>query len=274
MAAADPAPWMRAADAVEKVPAGRPELIRPRKGRLLAEIAAIPRQEVRWHVAQILPRLDLSAPERAEAVDRLLGFLENPSRIVQVNAMQALATRPPSEIPGTPASWPRSSGCPRRAARPSASGVDGSCRGPGCTTRPRRSPTATEPGDRRAEGSRAGRRVRHRRRGFAGVVARGGAGRPGAIPRTPKSSSSRPGAPDSSASSAWRNGGRTLAGDRRRGGRDGAGGGGGRPWGEGGAAELGQDDEEERHQRRVGEGAGEREAGEDDRAADGGLAED
>ena len=53
---------MRAADAVEKITARRPELLRPHKRRLLTELALIPQQEVRWHVAQMLPRLSLSAP--------------------------------------------------------------------------------------------------------------------------------------------------------------------------------------------------------------------
>jgi hypothetical protein len=58
---------------------------------LLREIAQIEQQEVRWHVAQMLPRLELSAKERAEAVEMLVGYLEDASKIVKTESMQALA---------------------------------------------------------------------------------------------------------------------------------------------------------------------------------------
>ncbi|MGH3140725.1 MAG: hypothetical protein ACRDQE_13420, partial [Gaiellales bacterium] len=67
IASDDPLIAMRAADAVEKVTAVQPELLRPHKRRLLTELASIPQQEVRWHVAQMLPRLSLSARERRQA---------------------------------------------------------------------------------------------------------------------------------------------------------------------------------------------------------------
>ena len=51
IASDDPVIGMRAADAVEKVTARRPELLRPYKRRLLTELALIPQQEVRLHVA-------------------------------------------------------------------------------------------------------------------------------------------------------------------------------------------------------------------------------
>lgn len=82
---------MRAADAVEKASRQRPELLQPYKERLLHGVAAVHQQEVRWHVAQMLPRLRLDAGERAEAVSILESFLRHESKIVAVNAMQALA---------------------------------------------------------------------------------------------------------------------------------------------------------------------------------------
>ena len=51
---------MRAADAAEKITCRRPDLLVACKQRLLDEIAAVPQQEVRWHVAQMLPRLALT----------------------------------------------------------------------------------------------------------------------------------------------------------------------------------------------------------------------
>lgn len=91
IASDDPLIGMRAADAVEKVTARRPELLRPHKRRLLTELALIPQQEVRWHVAQMLPRLSLSALERRQAAAIAESYLGDRSGIVRTCAMQALA---------------------------------------------------------------------------------------------------------------------------------------------------------------------------------------
>ena len=81
---------MRAADAAEKITAQHPELLEPHKVALIGRVAAIDQQEVRWHVAQMVPRLALSEEERRLVAKILLGYLEDKSRIVQVSAMQAL----------------------------------------------------------------------------------------------------------------------------------------------------------------------------------------
>ena len=92
MAVEDPVVRMRAADAVEKATAERPELLdASHRERLLGDFAGIDQAEVRWHVAQLLPRLDLDDRDVDRAVERLSGFLDDESRIVRVNAMQALA---------------------------------------------------------------------------------------------------------------------------------------------------------------------------------------
>lgn len=91
MMAGDPVVRMRAADAVEKVTADRPELLRPYEAALLGPVARIEQQEVRWHVAQMLPRLDLGAEERDVAVAILMDYLQDRSKIVRTSAMQALA---------------------------------------------------------------------------------------------------------------------------------------------------------------------------------------
>jgi len=88
---ADPMIRMRAADVVEKVTARHPEWLRPYKSVLLHRLAEDTQQEVRWHVAQMLPRLDLCSEERARSVGVLIAYLDDRSKIVQVNAMQALA---------------------------------------------------------------------------------------------------------------------------------------------------------------------------------------
>jgi len=87
----DPVIRMRAADAIEKASALNPKLIQPYKREILNTIAAIPQQEVRWHVAQIIPRLQLTPKERDHAVSILFDYLEDKSRIVKTFAMQALA---------------------------------------------------------------------------------------------------------------------------------------------------------------------------------------
>ena len=82
---------MRAADAVEKITAQHPEYLQHYKEKLIKEVARIDQQEVRWHVAQMLPRLELSSKEQATAVQILLGYLDDESRIVKTFSMQALA---------------------------------------------------------------------------------------------------------------------------------------------------------------------------------------
>lgn len=91
MAHEEPLIRMRASDVVEKVTAQRPELLGPFKDRILGQISAIQQQEVRWHVAQLLPRLELDDAEKSLAVTILMGYLRDKSRIVKTFAMQALA---------------------------------------------------------------------------------------------------------------------------------------------------------------------------------------
>jgi hypothetical protein len=87
----DPVVRMRAADAIEKVTVSRPELLQAHKRKLLGKVAAQEQQEVRWHVALLLPRLRLSPKERNQAVAILFDYLEDKSSIVKTFAMQSLA---------------------------------------------------------------------------------------------------------------------------------------------------------------------------------------
>jgi hypothetical protein len=82
---------MRSADAVEKITAVHPEYLQPSKEVLLQRVARSEQQEVRWHVAQMVSRLDLNAQERRAMVSILRGYLEDRSKIVKTCAMQALA---------------------------------------------------------------------------------------------------------------------------------------------------------------------------------------
>ncbi len=87
----DPLVRMRSADAVEKITAEYPEYLRPYKEKLIQQVAATEQQEVRWHVAQMLPRLSLTREERAVVLSILLDYLNDESRIVKTFCMQALA---------------------------------------------------------------------------------------------------------------------------------------------------------------------------------------
>lgn len=87
----DPVVAMRAADAAEKVTAAHPAWIAAHTAQLLGPIAACRQPEVRWHVAQLLPRLPLTDAERAQAAAVLVGFLADRSAIVRTFALDALA---------------------------------------------------------------------------------------------------------------------------------------------------------------------------------------
>ena len=56
----DPVIRMRCADVIEKVSAMHPELLLPFKNTILQRLTKVQQQEVRWHVAAILPRLPLT----------------------------------------------------------------------------------------------------------------------------------------------------------------------------------------------------------------------
>ncbi len=81
----------RSADAAEKASAKRPELLARHKRTLLRMLIGERRKEVRWHLAQMLPRLSLSASERHAAARVVMRWRNtDPSAIVRVCALQAL----------------------------------------------------------------------------------------------------------------------------------------------------------------------------------------
>lgn len=86
----DPGVRMRASDAAEKITRISPELLAPYKGIFLKEVLSQSQQEVRWHAAQMIPRLDLNKVELERVVSCLFGFLDAESKIVRVNSLQAL----------------------------------------------------------------------------------------------------------------------------------------------------------------------------------------
>jgi hypothetical protein len=87
----DPIVRMRAADVAEKVTAEQSAYLQPFKTELIYQVARSEQKEVRWHVAQMLPRLELDANERQVVVEILLGYIDDESKIVKTFSMQALA---------------------------------------------------------------------------------------------------------------------------------------------------------------------------------------
>ena len=82
---------MRAADAAEKVTRTNREVLQPYKKELLGLMAEAGEQELRWHLAVMVPRLLLNAKERQLAASLLSGYLVDRSSIVKTFALQGLA---------------------------------------------------------------------------------------------------------------------------------------------------------------------------------------
>jgi hypothetical protein len=87
----DPVVRMRAADAAEKISAQRAELPHPFKAELLGRAGETSQQELRWHLALMIPRLPLAPTERKRAIALLKEFLSDRSSIVKTCALQGLA---------------------------------------------------------------------------------------------------------------------------------------------------------------------------------------
>jgi len=87
----DPLLRMRAADAAEKVTRKNPEWLSPHRKELLGLLAEAKQQEVRWHLAVMVPRLPLSTRERQLAVSILNSYMVDPSSMVKTFALQGLA---------------------------------------------------------------------------------------------------------------------------------------------------------------------------------------
>ncbi len=82
---------MRCADVAEKVSASRPRWLDRHKDALLGIARQSRQQEVRWHLAQMLPRLVLSPREKQAVIALLFDYLGDESRIVRTFSMTALA---------------------------------------------------------------------------------------------------------------------------------------------------------------------------------------
>lgn len=87
----DPLVRMRAADAAEKVSRSKHQLLQPFKKELLGLMVDATEQELRWHLAAIVPRLALNAAQRQQAISALTRYLGDRSSIVRTFALQGLA---------------------------------------------------------------------------------------------------------------------------------------------------------------------------------------
>ncbi len=87
----DPVVCMRAADAMEKLSLDKPEWLQPFKRELIQLAKDSQQQELRWHLAQVIPRLKLTPKETATLTEIFFDYLNDKSKIVVTFAMQALA---------------------------------------------------------------------------------------------------------------------------------------------------------------------------------------
>jgi hypothetical protein len=82
---------MRAADAAEKVSRDKAILMQRYQGPLIGLLAEATQQEVRWHLAVIIPRLELTRSDCRRVAGILRQYLADRSSIVKTSAMQGLA---------------------------------------------------------------------------------------------------------------------------------------------------------------------------------------
>ena len=88
----EPVVRMRSADVIEKVSQSKPELLSSHTSKIISILATAEQQEVCWHIAQIAPRLKCNEAEENEIIESLKSYLAHKSKIVQVSAMESLAT--------------------------------------------------------------------------------------------------------------------------------------------------------------------------------------
>ncbi|MFO1032576.1 MAG: hypothetical protein U1E15_00185 [Hyphomicrobiales bacterium] len=81
---------MRCGDVAEKISRQQPFWLQPFKRKLIALAEETPEQEMRWHLSQMLPRLQLAAAERSRLFQCLETYRTDKSRIVRVSALQGL----------------------------------------------------------------------------------------------------------------------------------------------------------------------------------------
>ena len=83
---------MRAIDAVEKITSKRPEFLMDHKSQLLEILNSADHKELKWHIAQLIPRINLTTTELKNVWNKFAYWALNKteSKIVRVNAIQGL----------------------------------------------------------------------------------------------------------------------------------------------------------------------------------------
>jgi HEAT repeat protein len=87
---AEPVVRMRASDALEKISVKDTKNLDVHATFFLGLARDCAEQEIKWHMAQILPRLTLTDKQISEAVSIFQQYLQDPSRIVKAAALSAL----------------------------------------------------------------------------------------------------------------------------------------------------------------------------------------
>jgi len=82
---------MRAADAAEKVTRNNRKLLQPYKKELLGLMIEAQEKELRWHLAVMVPRMELTIKEGAGVMNVLSAYLGDKSSIVKTFALQGMA---------------------------------------------------------------------------------------------------------------------------------------------------------------------------------------
>ncbi|HLT72900.1 MAG TPA: hypothetical protein VKZ75_09625 [Cyclobacteriaceae bacterium] len=85
---------MRTADAVEKITKKHPEYLKDHKKEIIQYLSIAKDKELKWHLAELVSRIALTASELIKAEAILSWWAKDPkeSRIVRVFALQALFT--------------------------------------------------------------------------------------------------------------------------------------------------------------------------------------
>jgi hypothetical protein len=96
----DPGVANRAADALERATFHHPKLAQPWKESLIGLMAEVEQNKLRWNLALLVPRLELSVAEARRTASILQGYLDDRSSIVKTAGMHGLAalTRHDSEM--------------------------------------------------------------------------------------------------------------------------------------------------------------------------------
>ncbi len=88
---ANPAVRMRSADALEKVTAQKPELLKPYKNKLIEIAKETTQQEVQWHIAQMFGTLKLEDGENVKVYKILNDYYQtSKSNIVKVMSLETM----------------------------------------------------------------------------------------------------------------------------------------------------------------------------------------